>query len=256
MNTNYTPAVLEMFSAIAKTTSDNQKQDEIMSICSNLGLEVLNIKDAGIYVSNKDSQFDIDLLFVSHFDLVPTFERGFAKNKDFFVDDNGTVSGALDNTLTNAALLQAVIENGCLPKNVGILFTDGEESGLWGMKNFFKYLKGLSLFESFKENIFFVNLDVTNDQYDKDISIEYDCKTVLDEECKFLNELDVNLGIQHNRFLDDTTAILSAGCQGYSACIPTQNYCHIYDSSTTEMKVSEFTRFLIMRMNGGNFMKK
>jgi len=253
-----TKLVLSRFNQLGLTTRDNKKQNMIIQMGESLGLHVnsTEVEDMGIYMTHKDESInDVpEIIFVSHFDLVYPFEKGFKEHRVFDLFENGDISGALDNTITNAALLEAVSQNGGLPKGVALFFSNGEESGMWGVNNFFHNSREIETFDRIKNETFFINLDVTNDQYEQNISIEYDCKIVLKKELDLLNSNELRLGVQYVRYADDMSVILGKGMQGYSACLPTIGNCHSYKSTTTIDKIQEYTLFLTSRMNKGNFM--
>lgn len=183
------------------------------------------IKGVGIIIPSKNITKKV---FVSHIDLVSPFQKGFYKNEVYEINDT-IINGALDNTLTNAFLLQIVLENG-LPDDVSLLFTEGEESGLTGMRNYMSTIFP-ELLKSY-ENVFFVNLDVTNDNFLYSTSIEFDYPDIL--LAKEINKkLPGLIGFQHNRFTDDTSAIVRIHKNAFSCCIPTREYCHTYKSNTS-----------------------
>lgn len=177
-------------------------------------------------------------VIVSHIDLVYPFQVGFSQGIKFKIE-NKRLFGALDNTLTNAFLILAIKElrEKGLAEDVEFLFTEGEESGLTGMSSYMKKIFPL------RNNPFFINLDVTNDNWDYSSSVEYDYpnKNI----CKQINKYSNNIGFLRERFTDDTSAILSYNGQGFSYCVPTQNYCHTYDSYTMVDKLVPYYNGLL-----------
>lgn len=203
-------------------------------------------------------------VFVSHLDLVYPFMKGFADGKTHTLTED-RMYGGLDNTITNACLLLAMIElrKSGKAKNVRFLFTEGEESGLTGMRNYMVLTEG-------SRDVFYVNLDVTNDNWESNASIEFDkpnrsiCHQI------FKNIPDV--GFTTYRFTDDNSAILGCGGQGLSYCIPTEEYCHTYNSNLLiktlepyyngliylidELDVTDMEHDIFDRLNHKDFLEK
>lgn len=220
---------LNLFQEIAKPFLHGEKseitvskEETILSLLKDFNPSY--IEGVGIVVPSKGITKKV---FVSHIDLVYPFQKGFQNNQVFEIK-NEVIYGALDNTLTNAFLLQVVLENG-LPDDVSLLFTEGEESGLTGMRQYMQNIFPLLLEKD--SNIFFVNLDVTNDNYTFSTSIEFDYPDIV--LAKQINEkLPGLIGFQHQRFTDDTSAIVRFHKNAFSCCIPTREYCHTYKSNT------------------------
>ena len=178
----------------------------------------------------------------SHYDLVTPFERGFAEGRTLEFSEDGIMNGALDNTITNAVLMNEILKNG-VPKNTIIFFTDGEESGMWGMSRFLESMR------DHLDRLFFINLDVTNDNWEYMTSIEYDhpnkgISTEIDE--------NITAGFTTQRFADDMSPVVRAGCDGFSYCLPTREYCHTYQSHTTiehMLAYEEGLTYLVQKLN-------
>lgn len=203
------------------------------------------IENVGIYLPSKKNPKKI---IVSHMDLVRTFQNGFLENKKFKVE-NGEVIGALDNTLTNA-ILTIAIENS-KTDDVAFLFTEGEETGLTGMSFF------MGTIYPMLEKPFFINLDVTNEFYnDFPISVEFDRPNF--EMCKQIFKGVGPAGFTHQRFTDDTSAILGNGGNGMSFCIPTNFYCHTYESRTKVAYLEPYLKgvqFMIDEFDASNYVQ-
>lgn len=216
-----------------------------MAMLREMGLEPQEVDQTGIFVPPRNSNNGYTKIIVSHFDLVFPFERGFAEGKTIFVEpvfageesDENVIYGALDNTITNAVLLNEITENG-LPEDVALLFTDDEESGMWGMRNFMKIINEAGKLEE----MFFINLDVTNDNWEYMTSIEYDNpNSVISRQ---IDEADFPAGFTRDRIADDLSAVVGFGGDGFSYCLPTREYCHTYHSNTTVGHLKEYVRGL------------
>lgn len=193
-------------------------------------------------------------VLVSHYDLVGNFNNGFAVDKNFIIADaiynkdfmqsnmlnenpqvNGNfIIGALDNTITNAFLIEAIIElrENNQAEDIMFLFTDYEESGLRGMSSF------MDKIHPKLNDPFYINLDVTNDNQDFNGSIEFDypCISIAKE---ILNNLS-SVGLTHQRFTDDTSAITYKTPKAFSYCIPTFEYCHTYASAALTKTIEPY----------------
>jgi len=149
--------ILKIFHNIAKPHIDDsklpvnisEKEISILSaIIQKLGkksLEDINIKwnpMVGLFIESKEGfEKENQKLIMSHSDLVGTFQKMHQDVKDgkrksaIQLGDDGLLSGSLDNTMTNAIVLNNYLE-GRLEDNVSILFDRGEETGMWGAQNF------------------------------------------------------------------------------------------------------------------------
>lgn len=192
--------ILDIFKTIAKPHIDSKSQPTMLSekeigilnvLKKNMGTEEFkNLKIkwnpfVGLYIDSKEGlNNDNQKLIMSHTDLVSTFQKSHEEVKDgsresaLTIGSDGLIRGSLDNTLTNAIVLNNIV-NKKFENNVGFLFDRGEETGMWGASNFHdkketdkwfeielntKTLK-LSLNEteapSFKKDLITVNTDVT-----------------------------------------------------------------------------------------------
>lgn len=181
-------------------------------------------EDAGVVIPARTKA---KKLIISHIDLVSNFERGFAAGKTFslvpFDAETLTIQGGLDNGITNSFLCAVIDELGELPEDVEILFSLGEESGLTGVAEFMS-----SKPESYFDGLFVVNLDVTNANFGSAASIEFDFEDPVISER--LNSQLEDIGITRDRFCDDTDEVLNWTKAAFSYCIPTDEYCHTYQS--------------------------
>lgn len=213
--------VLDIFANIAKPFGNGQGQKEkaIFSLLKDNGIEAKYYEGLGFVVEEVEP---LTKVCVSHIDLVHPFMKGFAEGRVFeIVEDR--LFGALDNTLTNAVALLALIELRKEGKalDVRFVFTEGEESGLTGMSTYMRHFH--------EGDPLYINLDVTNDNWGKIASVEFDRPSSVI--CKQIYTNVENVGFTSERFTDDTSAILRYGGQGFSYCIPTDEYCHTYKSN-------------------------
>jgi len=214
------------------------------------GLNGAYIERIGIIIPSLTK--DPKKVIVSHIDLVHPFQSGFQIGKTFKVfEEEGVLMGALDNTLTNAFVLLAILElrNKGLAQDVEFLFTEGEESGMYGMSNYMN-----SKHYNIEANPFFINLDVTNDNPAHNGSIEFDypCLSI----CQEINDNCDDLGFTEQRFADDTSVIIGKTQKAFSYCIPTWNYCHTYESYTKVEKLQPYYDgliYLIDKLNVSNY---
>lgn len=189
--------------------SNSKKAQAIISCLEELKLDYICDNRYGIIASkglNKDKKNnkaikekldEVDLIIVSHIDMISKFNQEEVLNKfkldyeKFDSNNENDISGPLDNTITNAALL-AMLD--LRVKNLGddcndimVIFTIGEEmkedrefKEACGIKNFMKKFNGY-----INDDTKFLNLDVTGNEYhefknDEKIcaAIEYDTDLV------------------------------------------------------------------------------
>lgn len=165
------------------------KVKSILECLDELGLDYIQDKRYGIIVANsfnkehennnkaiKEKLEEVDLIVVSHIDMISKFNKKEVLDK--FKDDfskldklEDTISGPLDNTITNAtllALLASRVENlGDDCKDIMVIFSIGEERKSErgfkepkGIKNFMEKFSG-----HLKDDVKFINLDVTAMEY-------------------------------------------------------------------------------------------
>lgn len=215
------------------------------------------VKDMGILIPSKTEKPRITV--VSHIDLIPTFNKGFEKDKIYRlgkINGKEIIAGALDNTLTNAVVMHAIfhLRSKGLAEDVEFIFTEDEETDSDGM---IQYLKQRGTEQ------YFINLDVTNDAQGHHMSIEYDKPNW--SICKQIND-KFNAGFTTDRVCDDMDEVIRKDGRGYSYCIPTWKTIHSYKNYTyidnivpyfegllwmiTEMDISDTThdfKFLSMK---------
>jgi hypothetical protein len=215
--------IIDLFSTIAKPFNDGsgEKEKIILDMLKEYGAfykEKIGIIVPSITKTKK--------VISSHIDLIPKFDKGFKKGNIYnltYKNKKTSITGALDNTITNATLIMAIKElrSKNLAQDVEFVFTEGEEIGFIGMKEYMKLNSN---------EPFFINLDVTNDNENKHSSIEFDYPNF--NICKELNNNLINPGFKKDRVNDDLDAVLSAGGQGFSYCLPTSNIIHSYKNSS------------------------
>lgn len=231
--------IIQVFKDISKPFDNGKGEKEKVILDLLKPFNAVYEEDIGIIVpSTKETK----VVVVSHIDLISTFNKGFAKDKVFSlaVDDKGIIiSGALDNTITNAVVILALLrlkEEG-KGEHIEFLFTEGEEIDLLGMK---AYLK------KYSNKPFFLNLDVTNDNQDKNVSLEYDKPSwKLSRQIKKLfKKEDISIGFTKERVGDDTDAVLAANGSGFSYCLPTFKTIHSYKNYTYVSNLEPYYRGL------------
>jgi len=215
-------ALLDIFTTIAKPfdKGSGEKEQAILDLLSEYNPYYQ--ENVGIVVPSVGPR---KIVVVSHIDLIRKFNKGFKEDNTFVIDqDKGIISGALDNTVTNAALILAIkdLNSRNLAQNIEFVFTEGEEIGLLGMKEYMKINK------DYAEDIFFINLDVTNDNWGCPASVEYDKPSF--EIAKRVRLALPDCGISKNRDGDDMCAILKHGGHGFSYCLPTKDVIHSYSN--------------------------
>jgi len=233
--------ILEKFEKFSKSYEDNKGGEKLIALqnyFNKYNISNKYIKGQGLIVNNIDNP---RIILVSHIDLIKKFQKGFLKSKTFFIDSNN-VTGALDNTLTNAVavlILKELISNNI--NDIELILTEGEEIGFIGMKNYLKNNKAKS------KGALFVNLDVTNEGYREkmDISIEYDKPSfgIVKKVCNIFK--GDNIHYTNDRVCDDTDAIINANCHGFSFCIPTKGTIHSYKNSCRISSIEPYANSLL-----------
>lgn len=171
---------------------------------------------------------------VSHMDLIPLFNRDFKKGKVYEIKDNKLI-GALDNTFTNAVVINSILnlKEGNALDDTTFLFTKDEETNQYAMRNYMKM---------YGNEQFIINLDVTNEGMCSNMSIEYDepswhiCKEIY-------KNLD-NPYFTKDRECDDLDEVLEAKGYGLSYCIPSKKLIHSYNNYTHLDKIEPYMRGL------------
>lgn len=196
------------------------KEQMFLKIFKLAELKAEYVNEVGVIVPATEEK---QIVVVSHMDLIPSFNKGFNRKKKYELGKdskgNDIISGALDNTMTNAVAMIAAIHN----KNphVEFVFTEGEETGFWGMKAYMR--------EFHKKELFYINMDVTNDAWENHVSIEYDepnfniCKQVASA---------MNAGFTTDRVCDDLDVVVDKNGYGFSYCLPTNKTIHSWKNYT------------------------
>lgn len=220
--------IINLFERIALPMSNKEggaKVDEIIKFLSENGIKSRYVPGQGI-LANEVSE--PEKVLMAHIDLIPLFQRGFSlEPRNIYslkVNKKGdeVIVGALDNTICNAVALLAFVKlfnEGKIP-NVTLFLPEGEEVGLIGSSAYIK--ENLDRLQ----NTFFVNLDVTNEGWDKSVSIEYDRPNF--EILKILQQNLENCHFTRYRVCDDTDSVNEADLAGLSFCLPTKGVIHSY----------------------------
>lgn len=220
--------IIELFKEIALPFKDKEgglKADKIIEILNRDNIPCEYVPDKGIFVNKLKKP---RIMILSHIDLIGKFRKGFLEQKVSEIisaNDNKfekeLIVGALDNTITNAISLLVFKELYKVDKNIMLFLTEGEEIGSTGLKNYLKSKKNAS-------DIFFINLDVTNEGWKQNGSVEYDRPNFY-----ILNQLknilkDLNIFFTGERVGDDIDAVNRFDCNGFSFCLPTYDTIHSY----------------------------
>jgi len=146
-----------------ETDEMSSKELAIVSILDENNIEYIFDKEIGIIVPNEDK---FETIIDSHIDLIPQFNKFATESSTPFQLEKGDIIGPLDNNITNISLLHNLINEDLTSSCV---FSRGEESGMWGFKKFIEKYKS-----EFPKNVTMMVLDVTNEAYETNISIECD----------------------------------------------------------------------------------
>lgn len=252
---------IEARAEIIITASESFTSENIISVFENIALpfydgnglkEALMIKVFDLSGIEADYQTGIGIVvpakgkrkkvITSHIDLIPSFNKGFNKDRICEVNyEEGVVAGALDNTMTNAVALMACLKLHKEGKtdDVEFVFTEGEEIGLNGMKAYMR--KNPSL------EPFFINMDVTNDNWKSNVSIEYDYPAY--KICTQISEGIPNAGMTDERWCDDFDVIADRKGAGFSYCLPTKETIHSYKNYTLISKLVPYLNGLVWLIN-------
>lgn len=229
--THCEPIILIAKEMMSCTLGDVQESKAVY-ICESLrrmGLEYEYKKDFGIMATLRGECNN--LVIINHFDLIPLFKKN-TREEAFTVSEH-SISGALDNTIVNASLLY-MIEKGKVPAGSTIFFSDCEESGFDGVKNFFKN-------GHHKKDNFYVNLDVTTQIGHESVAIEYDqWRTRPVKVIKNLLQGREGVIFHRNRFPDDLTPVLRLGGKGTSFCLVTTQTIHSYRCTTKKRHIEKY----------------
>ena len=207
------------------------KAEKILEICKVVGRNCYIDENIGVIVKAR-RQHAVSI--ITHMDLIKPFYKGFWSNKTLLIDPKtNIVRGALDNTITNAVVIDLLL-SGDIPDNVEIVFTNDEETGM----------NASSKYASKNKKVSYINLDVTNEFKNKSASIEYDCpnaKTLLELKTLFKND---SVGFTSYRVADDLDSIVEIGLRGLSFCLPTKKTIHSWENETTLSQINEYRDLL------------
>jgi hypothetical protein len=183
-------------------------------------------------------------VFSSHIDIINRFNRHFDSSEvdEVYHRDGDRLSGPLDNTITNAVLIDAILSRlQDIPENTIFLFTFGEEDigeeGSWGIKSFIELLESRDSLQ----NAFFYNLDVTNLNSGGNVSIE--ASRDIDSLREEFKDVD-GLKVSKYRDDDDLLYVLDSDGNGFSVCLPTDGEIHSLTNSTTLQQIEGYQKFL------------
>jgi len=180
-------------------------------------------KGIGVIVPAKNEKKRV---VVSHMDLIPTFNKGFKESRKYIIEDNKII-GALDNTITNAVAMITAFHTKA--KDTEFVFTEGEETGFWGMKAYIK--------KRHEKHLYYINMDVTNDAWNNHVSVEYDdpCWEI----CCQIND-NMNAGFTTDRVCDDLDVVVDNKGYGLSYCLPTKKTIHSWNNYTMLDKLNPY----------------
>ena len=235
--------ILEIFKTIALPCGSEkemgEKEKKIIELLKEKYPSISFNPKTGIIIPAKKEP---KMVISSHYDLIPVFQKGFQKNREPFLRrEDGVIKGALDNTLTNAVLIYLLLKFD-LPDNVEIIFTNMEEIGCIGMRNYLKEIEQKQPKIDKEKDIFFVNLDVTNECWKEKVSLEMD--RPIYEIIHFLkNEIK---GMTEEREGDDLCEVINFGYKGFSFCLPTKKTIHSWKNRTTIQHIEEYAEKLLL----------
>jgi len=236
-------SVIKVFDSISAPFNEGfgLKEDIILKVFELAGIEAKYEVGMGILVpARKDTQISV----VSHIDLMPTFNKGFAAGKSYkigtILDKKGnsveTLTGALDNTLTNAVAIMNALTN--TNPNVEFIFTEGEETNFCGIKSYTR--------NRHDKQIFYINMDVTHEAWNNHISVEFDkpnwyiCRQIKDT---------FNAGFTDDRECDDLDIIMEHTKKGFSYCVPTKKNIHSWANFTKTENLEPYLNGLKWLLN-------
>lgn len=224
--------IIEIFDSIALPFMEGRFEPKKEAMLSLLGDDAVFKEGVGVVIPAKGKRTQT---LMAHMDLIPSFNKGFLQGRTLSVLSDGTLVGALDNTITNAVAIW-LYKNAKLPDNCEVVFTVGEETSGHGAKN---YCESLGK----DEKISIINLDVTNEFPKKSVSIEYDQPSVdgvFDIHKFIIKNNNFSIGLTEDRVGDDLCTVHSCGYNGVSFCIPTLRTIHSYKSATTVKQLEEY----------------
>jgi len=242
MNNTLTPALISNLDIVALFSRLNlpyvdrdggQKLPQMLKELETVTYTKTFTPGLGLVVNKQENP---RMVIMSHMDLVTPFNRGFENKRSYELYEK-TLTGALDNTITNTMLILLIRELESLGiHDIEYVFSEGEESGLWGCTEYMKQNKDHA------ENALFINLDVTHDGFGTCGSIEFDSplKSELKDICAALVPLHKSYHIQNVRDFDDMNAILRYGGKGFGYCLPTEGNMHSFANSCDFFKLYDY----------------
>ena len=232
--------VINLFKTISKPFNDGAGEKEKVMLNLLKAYNATYEKGVGIVVPAVEKR---RVAVISHMDLIPIFNKGFAENvvcELGVLNNRQIVAGALDNTITNALLMVAIrsLRDQNKALDVEFVFTEGEETGFFGMKEYIK--KGT--------DCFFVNLDVTNDNLKYHASIEYDKPSY--NVCKQIEAVKTfTKGFTKERVCDDLDVVVRENANGVGYCLPTDKTIHSYKNFTYIENLEPYLKGLIFLLS-------
>jgi len=237
--------ILKIFKEIAlPCETDNiktpLKENKIIELLKSKYPQIKYNKEIGILIPAKTKNSK-KLIITSHYDLIPSFNKGFKNQREPFTLNENKIKGALDNTITNAVLIYLLL-NFNIPESTEVVFTNMEEVGCIGMKNYLLKIEKENIEkEKLKTDLFFINLDVTNECWKEKVSLEMDYPIY--EIIHFLkNEIK---GMTTEREGDDLCEVIKFGYKGFSFCLPTKRTIHSWKNRTTTEHLYQYTEKLL-----------
>ena len=235
-------SITKRTSSILKYSKENDT-DGVISIFKNLCLPFNNNKKKELFINifkESDIPYTCDdklgfsifsekrtlKTVVSHMDLIKKFNTSFSNNKTHEIKD-GRIYGALDNTFTNAVLINSILNN--RDKNTTYLFTLDEETTQYAIKEYMV---------RYGTDQFVINLDITNEGNKNNMAIEYDkpCYHI----CKQINDNMDNPFFTTDRDCDDLDEVMKADGNGFSYCLPTKGNIHSFNNNTSIDKIEPY----------------
>jgi hypothetical protein len=223
--------IINLFQKISKYTEDtnfSEKEIEITNWLKENKIAYQYFPGIGLVINPIENPSNI---LVSHIDLIPKFQKGYKEGKTF-KETEKYIKGALDNTLTNAIALIAIKELLKEGHNkTELILSEYEETTSLGIENYLKYFK-----ERVK-NAVFINLDITNEGFGKDASIEFDKPNF--ESIQILKETlsEYKIHYTHNREFDDADKILEFDKIVYTHGLPTKDNIHSFKNKALKEKI-------------------
>lgn len=225
---NNKEGVIDIFEMISLPfNGENYKRAVFEKIFELANIKGEYVTDLGYIVYSKKRTIKT---VVSHMDLIPLFNRDFKKGKVYEIKDEKLI-GALDNTFTNAVVINSILnlkDTGSIDDTT-FLFTKDEETNQYAIKDYMKM---------YGNEQFVINLDVTNEGMKCNMSVEYDNPSW--HICKDISDNLNNPYFTKDRECDDLDNVLSAKGFGFSYCLPTEKTIHSYKNYTLLEKIEPY----------------